>query len=379
MKIQGLVKYAFTLLVLLHGMIHFTGYANGFEHNHLFQSTVAHARPWRFIWLSTAIFFLFCALLFWQNKKYWPALFLIACGISQTLIITVWPQAWYGTLLNALILCVALGGWFTHKFESGFKEDVQTHLHHNNYHTPLLTDAEIGFLPELIQKYIRYSGAVGKPKIKNMRLAFSGFMRGKEKDWFAFHSLQYNFFKQPARLFYMKAKMFGLTVPGYHRYQSQSATMQVKLFGIIPVMKAQGKEMDKAETVTFFNDMCLFAPAMLTDKRICWTPIDNYSAKAVFNTGNISISATLHFNEKGQLVNFISDDRYDIHDMKMYRFSTPVKEYRLIRGRHIPSYGEAIWHYPEGEFTYGKFLLKQIEYNTNHFDHTIKNHDHERD
>lgn len=92
-------------------------------------------------------------------------------------------------------------------------------------------------------------------------------------------------------------------------------------------------------------------------------PIDSLSAKATFTNGSNKITATLYFNEKGQLINFISDDRYAIGDMKQYRFSTPAKEYMPLNGMNVLKYGEAIWHYPEGEFVYGKFNLKSIEYN----------------
>ncbi len=29
----------------------------------------------------------------------------------------------------------------------------------------------------------------------------------------------------------------------------------------------------------------------------------------------------------------------------------------------LPTYGEAVWHYPAGEFVYGKLYLKSLEYN----------------
>jgi hypothetical protein len=37
---------------------------------------------------------------------------------------------------------------------------------------------------------------------------------------------------------------------------------------LLPIVQQSGKIMDKAETVTLFNDMCLMAPATLIDKRI---------------------------------------------------------------------------------------------------------------
>ena len=70
----------------------------------------------------------------------------------------------------------------------------------------------------------------------------------------------------------------------------------------------------------------------------------------------------------GQLVNFISDDRYVVGDLKQYRFSTPVKDYKLINGINVPTHGETIWHYPDGEFVYGKFDLHSIEYNVSDFE-----------
>jgi hypothetical protein len=128
-----------------------------------------------------------------------------------------------------------------------------------------------------------------------------------------------------------------------------------------------GIEMNKAETVTVFNDMCLMAPATLIDKRIQWKTIDDYTVEAVFNNQGFEIKAILTFNDKGQLTNFISDDRYVIKDMKRYRFSTPVKDYKNIDGINVPTLGEAIWHYPDRKFVYGKFYLKSIEYNVNEF------------
>lgn len=249
-------------------------------------------------------------------------------------------------------------------FEKTFIKDVKTHLLKiSTAQTDILAEADIQILPIPVQKYIRYTGAVNKPKVKNMKVVFDGEMRDRGKDFFKFNSVQYNFFDEPSRLFFMKAKMYGTVVPGYYCYQNARATMQIKLFGLFNVINLKGTEMNKAETVTVFNDMCLMAPAALIDKRIEWKAIDNLSARAIFTNGINKITARLYFNEQGQLINFISDDRYATGDMKQYRFSTPVKEYTQMNGNYIWKYGETIWHYPDSEFVYGKFTLKSIEYN----------------
>jgi hypothetical protein len=136
----------------------------------------------------------------------------------------------------------------------------------------------------------------------------------------------------------MKAKMFGLTVPGYHHYENAHATMQIKLLGLFNVVDVKGIEMNQAETVTVFNDMSLMAPAILIDKRITRTSIDSLSATASFANGVNRIIATLYFNAKGQLIDFTSDDRYAVSEMKRYRFSTRVKDYKEIDGHTIWTY-----------------------------------------
>ena len=71
------------------------------------------------------------------------------------------------------------------------------------------------------------------------------------------------------------------------------------------------------------------------------------------------------FNEEGALIDFISDDRYALENdgtMRNVRWSTPLSDYREINGRNIATYGEAIYHYPDGPFVYGIFRLQSLRY-----------------
>jgi hypothetical protein len=267
------------------------------------------------------------------------------------------------TVIVVLIVVFVL--WIGNiRFEQGFRKDVAENIGRTKtLPTEMLTEADLQSLPFPVQKYLRYSGALHKPKVRSMHIVFDGTMRAKDKDWFPFRSEQYNFFDEPARLFFMKAKMFGVSVPGYHRYISATATMDIRLFGLFPVVQKSGDIMNKTETVTLFNDMCLLAPASLIDKRIHWQEIEGNTVGAFFDNHGISIHATLFFNTEGQLIDFRSEDRTEISDMKQYPFTTPVSEYRSISGSNTMTYGEAIWHYPDGPFTYGKFNLNKIEYN----------------
>lgn len=359
-----MTRYVFAFIILLHGLIHFMGFAKAFNYGNITQLSKDISKPLGMVWLATAFLFIVGCILFLLKKDGWVIIGGIALVISQILIFSVWKDAKLGTIANAVILAVVIAGWGSIRFENSWKRDVQESLIRTNIlEAQLLTTADLAPLPEPVQRYLKYAGVLNKPKVKNMRLIFEGEMREKGKDYFPFISEQYNFFDEPTRLFFMKAKMKGMIVPGYHKYAYATASMDIRLFGLFSVVKQEGDVMNKAETVTLFNDMCLMAPATLIDKHIEWQAIDSNSAKAVFTNHGIAISATLYFNKQGQLVDFTSNDRTAVADMKQYPFSTPAKDYKNINGVNIPGYGEAVWHYPDGKFTYGIFRLKEIEYN----------------
>lgn len=249
-------------------------------------------------------------------------------------------------------------------FKRTYKKDVADKRSSSDaINGDLLLERDIEHLPSAIQKYLRYVGAIGKPKINNVYIVSEGQMRAKGKPYFPFVGEQYNFFKEPTRLFFMSAKIKGLVVPGYHKYSNKKANMDIRLFGLIKIVNPKPGVLDKAETVTFFNDMCLLAPGALIDSRVQWEEVDTVTTKAIFTNGPITVSAILYFNDEGQLINFESEDRRDVNEMKQYKFSTPVSDYKNFDGYQLISCGDMIWHHPDGEFKYGQIKIKQVVYN----------------
>jgi hypothetical protein len=233
--------------------------------------------------------------------------------------------------------------------------------------TDNVTDEDLKRLPEIVQKYLRYTGVAGREKVISFRAACIGIIRGSEKaGWMNFRSEQYNFFDKPSRFFYIVAKMLGIPAKGLHSYKDETASMVIKLLGIFTITDARGVEMNKAETVTLFNDMCFLAPATLISDSIIWEEIDDLNVKATFTNKKLKISAILTFNEKGEMVNFISYDRYETVNSTTFRnlpWSTPVSEYGNFGPYRLASKADLIYHRPEGDFCYGNFIIKSIEYN----------------
>jgi hypothetical protein len=235
----------------------------------------------------------------------------------------------------------------------------------------ILGEDDIAHLPLPVRKYIHYSGAIGRSKPKNVRITFDAKMVSKPgASPMKATSEQYNFYGSFTRLFLMKASKMFIPFHAFHSYIGQKATFVVRVADLFNIVDLKGHELTTAETVTLLNDMCIFVPGNLYDKRLSWKEIDSLSSQVTIENGIYKVSAILYFNGMGELINFISDDRYALQDdgtVKRARWSTPVGDYKEMDGRKIPTYGVTTWNYPEGDFTYGTFRLKSIHYNLTHY------------
>lgn len=362
-----MIRIIFISLLCIHGIIHLMGFAKAFGFARMEAMTKEIHKEQGVFWLLACLLFLLAAFFFGYSKSNWSVFALLAVGISQYLIISSWDDARFGTIANTLIFIATLIGFSSWNFHKQFETDFKLLLNAEaNKTSELLTEQDLVNLPVLVQNYLRQAGVVGKPKVHHFKIGFVGKIRKDEhSEWMPFKSIQYNFMENPARLFFMNATMKGLPVAGYHSYKNGKAFMDIRLFSVFKVQYQDGTEMDLAETVTFFNDMCCMAPATLIDKRIQWTPIDEYHVRATFSNQGLVISAELEFNAQGQLVNFTSNDRYAADAGKRLPWSTPLKDYKHINGHTISSSADAIYTYPQGQLTYGTFQLVELEYNGN--------------
>ncbi|MEO9870607.1 DUF6544 family protein [Ekhidna sp.] len=356
-----MLRYLYAFLLLFHGWIHLLGFVKAFNLATVSQLQKKISKPFGILWLIIGLLFIYLALSFLAHED-WYFFGFMAVALSQLLIFIFWQDAKAASLVNLLVFSVALVQYAEDRFQQQYEQDVTEQFERQVIEEELITQEDLKHLPHVVAKYLNYVGVVGHPRIKSMKVSMNGKMRKKEGAWFHFKSSQYNFFDESSRFFFMKAKVSGLPTYGYHSYHDMVSQMQVRVMALFPVMDEEGETLFKAETVTFLNDLCILAPAALINENISWKVINDTTAEATLTNKGISVSATLHFNKDGQLVNFVSEDRYDL-DRRKYRYSTPISDYKNFNGYHLPSYGEAIWHYPDGEFVYGEFNIQEINYN----------------
>jgi hypothetical protein len=363
------LRWALIGLLTLHGLIHLLGFSKAFGYAELPQLSLPISREWGVLWLLAGVLVVGTAVMLAAGARtYWivggPALL-----VSQLLIMTAWRDAWAGTAANAVLLLVVAHGLLTEgawSFHAQYLRDVRAGLL-RSVDAPLITDSDLAPLPEPVRRYLRVTHAAGQPRVHNYRIRFTGRIRSApDAPWMSFEAEQQSFADQPTRLFLMRARMFVLPLEAFHRLIDGHATMRVTVAGAFPIVDARGDEMDRAETVTLFNDMCILAPGTLVGPGISWEAVDASTARARFTDRGHTIAATLFFDADGRLVNFESDDRSrSLPDgtFTKQRFSTPLRDYRDFGPLHLAGYGEARWRLPEGEFTYGEFTMTSVAVN----------------
>jgi len=228
----------------------------------------------------------------------------------------------------------------------------------------VVTEEDIRGLPEPVQRYLRYTQAVGKEKTRTVRLKQKGTLRQREgQNWMPFEAEQYYTTEPPGFIWYATAKSGPLWVKARDMFYEGKGSMSVKLLSLLKVVDASGPEMNQGALVRYLNEAMWFPTAYLSDY-IRWEPLDFTSAKATVSVKGVTASATLYFNENGELTNFVAE-RYKEEGGKfsLRTWSTPIQGCREINGIRIPYRGYAAWNLSSGEFKYIELEITDIEYN----------------
>jgi len=140
-----------------------------------------------------------------------------------------------------------------------------------------------------------------------------------------------------------------------------------KLLDTVVVADGEGEPFDIGELTTWLNDAVLMAPSMLLRAPVSFQEVDDSSFALSLTDAGRTVSARVVLDARGAPVDFRTEDRYaDLPGGPVRMpWSTPIDGWQEVDGRHIPTRGSAVWHLPEGEFTYAVFEFSpdSVEWN----------------
>lgn len=228
---------------------------------------------------------------------------------------------------------------------------------------------DIQSLPYPVQKWLINSNALGRDRIKTVRLKQKGQMRTKKDGpWMPTTAEQYFTVDEPGFVWIADVQMAPfIHLSGIDTYKYGKGFMKIKLFSLIPVVNASGAEMDSSTMMRYLAEMPWFPSAALSPF-IKWKEIDEQSASATISYKDITVSGIFTFNKDGDISSFKGkryrevDGKYELND-----WGGRFKGFKEFDGWRIPGKSSVIWYEENGEFNWYEFRLTEIEYNK----HTI--------
>jgi hypothetical protein len=333
------VRVLLVVLVAVHGLIHLMGPAKAFGWAELPDLRLPLSRTAGVLWLLTALLFLLTAVWIlatpgFPAREWWWIAALPAIGLSQVLIVRSWSDAKFGTPANAVILVPALVaalGALPSGYRAMYRDLTAVHAG-APADARLVAEADLTPLPPSVQRYLRFMDVVGKPRVRDFRVRFSGGLRQRPGDaWMPTVAEQRSAFHPNRRVFLARSTTYGVPFEALHVFDGPAASFQVKIASLIRIVDARGPEMNRSETVTMFNDMWLLAPASLVDADIAYSEVDGRT-------------------------------------YERRRWTTPITRYAVVDGVKVPVEADACWALDEpagGEFAYARFTITSIAYNLN--------------
>jgi hypothetical protein len=234
-------------------------------------------------------------------------------------------------------------------------------------HLVLIMEDQLLGLPEVVQRYLRYSQVVGKKPIRTVRLKQIGkFRQSAQQPWMNLDAEEYYSVDPPGFLWVGTLRKAGLPiVRARDRYRDGKGNMQIKLGTIFPIADATGAGMDQASMMRYLNEMMWFPSAYLGNN-ISFEPLDNNSARVTLADKGKSVTATMFVDDKGKLTDFVAPRYRELNGKyELDTWSTPITEYGEYEGLKLPVKGKAVWKLKEGDLEYIDLVITDLEYNVN--------------
>jgi hypothetical protein len=147
------------------------------------------------------------------------------------------------------------------------------------------------------------------------------------------------------------------------KYYGGKGEMDIKLLSLIPIANSSGYKVDQGTLQRYLAEMCWFPSAALS-RYIRWDAIDSHSAQATLTYKGVSGSVVFHFNENGDVA-ACNADRFmgSETDAQIEKWEVRSTAFGVMDGVRIPVKSEVTWKLKEGDFTWLKLEIKEIEYN----------------
>ena len=270
------------------------------------------------------------------------------------------------------VVLVALGMlliWFHIPYsplKAEFDKDVQAHASKVRPST-VFDNSDFSHPPPPVRRFMERSGFIGTRKSDHLMMRYENvmFLQGRRGPRLTIDYTQHNFAGEPTRLALIESGMFGIPFDGYDYYGKGTGGMKGVLGKTITLFDQRGKDMDQACLATYLAEI-LFLPSATLDEHVIWESIDDHHVKATISYGGATASGTFTFNERDEMIEFMTSDRAMTDaagHTERVPWSAICGSYRTYDdGLRLPTTFQAVWHCTDGDFTYFDGRIAHMAY-----------------
>lgn len=223
----------------------------------------------------------------------------------------------------------------------------------------VITEADLAGLPQPVQRYLRYSGVVGKPPIRTAVLTQSGgFRTAPDQPWMPFTAAETYTTDPPGFIWQARLSMASLPILVVRdHYRDGEGRILAKIGGLFAVADDRA---DEASLMRYFNEL-MWLPTAYLDDNVTWEAVDDTHARGSFTDQGMTVTALFTFGEEGQIVNFEAD-RLSSVTGEMERWETPLDAWGEFEGFRVPTHGLGVWKLEDGDFAYVDLHIEDATY-----------------
>ena len=233
--------------------------------------------------------------------------------------------------------------------------------------SPYLTSS-LDNLPTPVQHYLRAVLMPGQKAVTALDMEQTGTINVSEatEKWKPFKASQRVVTHRPGFGWNARIAMIpGVPVFVQDAYVAEEGILRVSLFGLFTKANLRDRgELARGELMRFLAEAAWYPTMLLPGHGVTWSPVDEHSARATLQDGDLSVSLLFHFDSENLIDTVRAEARG--RSVGVGAVSMPWQcrlwNYAVRDGMRVPLEGEAAWVTSEGVKTYWRGKITRLRY-----------------
>jgi len=225
--------------------------------------------------------------------------------------------------------------------------------------------ADIVDLPAPVRRYFETVLQTGQRHVEQVRLDQKGDFRRGDTDasWRPFTARQFYTVSPPGYVWDAEIDLLPFaSVRVFDAYVAGEGRLRADLFGCVPIASAgPTPRMNEAELQRYLSETPWFPTALLPAAGVTWDGVDDRTARATIDDGDVTATALFHFDEEGYLT-LLTADRYRQDIDAVASWTGRYRAYEERDGMQIPTQAEVAWNTAGWEVPYWHGTVTDIDY-----------------